>query len=67
MGDKKKFLHFLSVNGSGNHLIVDIMKNFNISRISDDLDRLVALLILKKKKFIMQSLMIQITKILTNI
>ena len=50
MGDKKKFLHFLSVNGSGNHLIVDIMKNYNISRISDDLDRLVALLILKKKK-----------------
>jgi len=50
MDDKKKFLHFLSVNGSGNHLIVDIMKNYNISRISDDLDRLVALLILKKKK-----------------
>lgn len=50
MDDKKKFLHFLSINGSGNHLIVDIMKNYNISRIPDDLDRVVALLILKKKK-----------------
>ena len=67
MDDKKKFLHFLSINGSGNHLIVDIMKNYNISRIPDDLDRVVALLILKKKKFIMQSLMIRIIKISTNI
>tara|TARA_B100000886_G_scaffold217296_1_gene150782 strand:- start:704 stop:874 length:171 start_codon:yes stop_codon:yes gene_type:complete len=50
MDDKKNFLHFLSINGSGNHLIIDVMKNYNISRISDDLDRLVALLILKKKK-----------------
>ena len=50
MDDKKKFFHFLSVNGSGNNLIVDIMKNYNISRIPDDLDRVVALLILKKKK-----------------
>ena len=38
----KKFIHFhfLSTHGSGNNLIINILKNYEIYRVSDNLHRL---------------------------